>query len=197
MWLQKYRGVIAKIEVLETTSGQVLVKVVQWLQKLCIGDYKNVAFCSVTLDSTLRPLQGRSYWWKWYTVTTKTLYWGLQKCCILWCDIGLNLQVFSVVAVFFISLGDLERMLPECNRSTYKELWRNVTGTQKVPTNPCWCHHAGNTRQRQAGMQSACGGIGRMCQNFSECTWNAKIGQNAILWTPLFTPRARLDIPPC
>jgi hypothetical protein len=132
---------------------------IQWLQKLCIGDYKNVAFCGVTLDWTL--------------------------------------QVFSVVAVFFISLGDLERMLPECNRSTYKELWRNVTGTQKVPTNPCWCHHAGNTRQRQAGMQSACGGIGQMCQNFSESTWNAKIGQNAILWTPLFTPRARLDIPPC
>jgi len=120
----KNRSVITKIEVLETTSGQVLVKMVQWLQKLCIGDYKNVAFCSVTLDSTLRPLQGRSYWWKWYTVTTKTLYWGLQKCCILWCDIGLNLQVFSEMWWQFFSsvLG------------TWRECCQSVT---RAPTRSC------------------------------------------------------------
>jgi hypothetical protein len=34
------------------------------------------------------------------------------------------------------------------------------------------------------------------CPKSAKSTWNAKLDQNAILWTPIFTPRARLDITP-
>jgi hypothetical protein len=38
--------------------------------------------------------------------------------------------------------------------------------------------------------------VSRRSQN-SESTWNAKLDQNAILWTRILTPPARLDITPC